>query len=232
MDKILKARINIFSASSWSSLKLRSFVHILGGYRSLSPLSQQECIDHVPSLDYGSSVSIPPQRLQIVRANSSEHGTQHPDSFREINDEKGDQMQVPGQKFSFPAWTRWMIGSLLTLLLPFLKVRWGSKLERIQGEAEIVVEEVEKVAEMVEKVATVAEKVSEEAAESIQDENSKLKEAAMWVEKASKEAAHDAQLTQDLIHKVEAIEQDMGDLEGMVEPIIGKIIGGGPKAKQ
>lgn len=66
----------------------------------------------------------------------------------------------------------------------------------------MVVEEVEKAAEVVEKVATVAEKVSEEVAESIPDDNSKLKEAAIWLEKASKAAAHDAQLTQDLIHKV------------------------------
>lgn len=66
----------------------------------------------------------------------------------------------------------------------------------------MVMGEVEKVAEVVEKVAEEAEKVSEKVAESIPDDSGKLKEAALWVEKASKATAHDAQLAQDLVHKV------------------------------
>ena len=69
------------------------------------------------------------------------------------------------------------------------------------GEAEDVVEEVEKVASVVEKVATVAEKVSEDVAEML-PEDGNLKKAALMVERASEQAAHDAQLTKQFIHKV------------------------------
>lgn len=62
------------------------------------------------------------------------------------------------------------------------------------GEAEVVVE-------VVEKVATVAEKVSEDVAEML-PEDCKLKKAALVIENASKQAAHDAQLAQEFIHKV------------------------------
>lgn len=69
------------------------------------------------------------------------------------------------------------------------------------GEAEFVIEEAEAVAKVVEKVAKVAEKVSEDVAEML-PEDGKLRKATLVVEHASKEAAHDAQLTQQFIHKV------------------------------
>ena len=69
------------------------------------------------------------------------------------------------------------------------------------GEAEIVAKEVEIVAEVVEKVGTAAEKVSAKAADEL-PENGNLKKAALLVERISKEVVHDAQLTEDFIHKV------------------------------
>lgn len=144
-------------------------------------------------------------------------------------------MEVFGAKKM--AWSacrfKWMLGSILSLMLPFWAQNWG-KLKRIEGrrnllhfitviyklleyripdrrigkffmfyigKAEIVMEEVENVAEVVEKVANVAEKVSADVADELPD-NSKLKETLLLVERASKVAAQDAQLTQDLIHKV------------------------------
>lgn len=65
----------------------------------------------------------------------------------------------------------------------------------------MVVEEAEKVAEVVERVATKAKKVSSEVADKL-PENGKLKETALIVEKVSKAAAEDAQITLDFIHKV------------------------------
>lgn len=65
----------------------------------------------------------------------------------------------------------------------------------------MVVEEAEKVAEVVERVATKAEKVSSEVADKL-PENGKLKETALIVEKVSKAAAEDAQITLEIIHKV------------------------------
>ena len=71
----------------------------------------------------------------------------------------------------------------------------------IKGKAEMVVEEVENVAEMVEKAAKLAEKVSSDVADML-PENGKLKETALFVERVSKQAAQDAQVTIDFIHKV------------------------------
>ena len=61
--------------------------------------------------------------------------------------------------------------------------------------------EVEIVAEVVEKVGTVAEKVSAKAADML-PENGNLKKADLLVERISKEVVHDAQLTEDFVHKV------------------------------
>lgn len=68
----------------------------------------------------------------------------------------------------------------------------------------MVIEDVEKVAEVVEKVATVAEKVSAEVAEILPD-HTKLKDAAFFVERVSKETAHDAQLIENFIQKVQIL---------------------------
>ncbi|XP_041011793.1 uncharacterized protein LOC121255499 [Juglans microcarpa x Juglans regia] len=121
-------------------------------------------------------------------------------------------------KLFFFRWAKWILGSILALSLPMWNRDWG-KLRRIEGDAEMVVEEVEIVAQVVEKVASVAEKVSAEFAEKL-PENGKLKEAALLVERVSKEAAHDAQLTTDFIHKADVLKED---LEALVEPVIDKI---------
>ncbi|XP_039689702.1 uncharacterized protein [Medicago truncatula] len=117
---------------------------------------------------------------------------------------------------------KWIVCSLLSFMLPLWSQSWG-KLERIEGEAEIVIEGVEKVAEVVEKVATVAEKVSEDLAETL-PEDAKLKKVAVVVESASKQAVHGAQITEEFIHKVEKVTNDMEELESFVEPLIDKIV--------
>ncbi|KAI5661357.1 hypothetical protein M9H77_20680 [Catharanthus roseus] len=128
----------------------------------------------------------------------------------------------PSQKPFISTWVKWLLGTVLSTLLPFWKQKWEGLLQ-LEGKVEKVVEEVEEVAEVVEKVATVAEKISAEAAEQLPD-NSIIKKAALAVEHASNATAADAQLTQNFIHKVEDVKQDLKDLEGMVEPVIDNII--------
>lgn len=64
-----------------------------------------------------------------------------------------------------------------------------------------MVEEAENVAEALEKAAIATEKASAQVVENLPD-NSKLKEAALLVERVSKETAKDAHLTIELLHKV------------------------------
>ncbi|KAL5563947.1 hypothetical protein UlMin_033694 [Ulmus minor] len=117
----------------------------------------------------------------------------------------------------FPYWARWLLGSLLTSLT-FPNQKWN-KLRKIEGEAEMVVEEVKTVAEVVEKVATVAEKVSLEVAEKL-PENSKLKHTALFVEHLAENAAQDAQITKDFIHKVDELKHELESLKVLVEPVV------------
>ncbi|KAB1206823.1 hypothetical protein CJ030_MR7G008261 [Morella rubra] len=121
-------------------------------------------------------------------------------------------------KLIFPHWAKWVLGSVLTLSLPWWKQDYWRKLRMIEGETELVVEEVEGIAKVVEKVAIAAEKLSAEVADKL-PENGKLKEAALFVEHVSQEAAHDAEIAEQFIHKVEAIKED---LEELVNPVLAK----------
>lgn len=66
---------------------------------------------------------------------------------------------------------------------------------------EEVVETVEDVAEVVEDVAEAVEHISSDVADSLPGSGA-LKNAALWVENASKEVAEDAKQALDIIHKV------------------------------
>uniref|UniRef100_C6JRS2 Uncharacterized protein n=1 Tax=Sorghum bicolor TaxID=4558 RepID=C6JRS2_SORBI len=85
--------------------------------------------------------------------------------------------------------------------------KWASLL-RIQGEVEMVKDTAEAVAEVVEMAATAAEKASSEVAEQL-PEKGRLRAVAVLVEHASKEVAEEAHLAQDILHKVDEIEEDM-----------------------
>ncbi|CAI8617935.1 unnamed protein product [Vicia faba] len=124
--------------------------------------------------------------------------------------------------FAFSSWVKWVLCSLVSFMVPFWRQNW-EKLQRIEEEAEFVIEEVEKVAEVIEKVAEEAEKVSENIAEKF-PEDAKLKNAALVVENVSKQVAHDAQITEEFIHKIEEVVDDIEDVESFVEPAIDKIV--------
>ncbi|XP_057763619.1 uncharacterized protein LOC130984923 isoform X2 [Salvia miltiorrhiza] len=119
---------------------------------------------------------------------------------------------------------KWLLGYVVTFLLPFWKNKWDNLLT-LEGEAAKVVGEVEVVAEVVEKVATAADKALEEVVNQLPD-NSKLKEAAQALEHVSSVAAKDAQLIENLINKASDVKQDIEELESIVEPIVDKIMHG------
>ncbi|KFK39953.1 hypothetical protein AALP_AA3G310800 [Arabis alpina] len=130
------------------------------------------------------------------------------------------QPSPPNRWFNFPSWGRWVIGSAISLVLSFWNNQRIQKLKRIEGEAELVVEGVEAVAEMVEKVATATDEMAEEMEEKL-PEKSKLKQVALVLEHISEAAAHEAHVTQEFLHKVEKVTQDIDDLEAMIGKIVG-----------
>ncbi|CAL9073343.1 unnamed protein product [Musa textilis] len=109
----------------------------------------------------------------------------------------------PPPRSPLSTWARWALGSMLTLILPFWVKKWRTLL-RIEGEVEMVADAVEEVFEVVEKVATVVEKVSSEVAERLPEEG-KLKDAVLSIEHVSREAAQDAHLANDIIHKLRSV---------------------------
>ncbi|PWA72917.1 Chloramphenicol acetyltransferase-like domain-containing protein [Artemisia annua] len=117
------------------------------------------------------------------------------------------------------SWVKWVLGSILPLLFSFWKQNWDSML-KLEGKVEEVAKEVEEVAEVVEKVASTTEKMSAEVAEKL--DNGELKQVALMVEHASTIIANDARMTEEFIHKVGDLKQDITDLENMVDRVIDK----------
>ncbi|KAK1417598.1 hypothetical protein QVD17_26728 [Tagetes erecta] len=153
---------------------------------------------------------------------SSGGATQRPESkmeYDESNLKVHSTGPVPPTANIF-SWVKWILGSMLPLMFSFWKQKWDSML-KLEGKVEAVVKEAEEVAEVVEKVASTTEKLSARVAEKL--DNGELKEVALKVEHISNVIAKDARMTEDFIHKVSDVKQDLTDLEAMVEPIIDKM---------
>ncbi|KAF8406058.1 hypothetical protein HHK36_008138 [Tetracentron sinense] len=112
------------------------------------------------------------------------------------------------------SWKNWILGALFSIVLPFLKHKWGPLLA-LKNEVDMVVDTVERVAEIVEKVAEGVEKVADEVADNL-PEGGKLHDALRIVENLAQETAEGAQRAGDLIDKVEAMEDK---LESLVESV-------------
>ncbi|KAJ6866323.1 hypothetical protein NC652_037781 [Populus alba x Populus x berolinensis] len=181
---------------SWPSSNLRSFLEQIHRYRASSGNVSHSCGSGSTVSKIGQGLSMH-QGLQLIVASSNKWRRSH------FNMTMSDKVvpPVPNPPGSnFPNWAKWILGSILSVFLPFWKQK-REELKRMEGEAEIIVDEVEHVAEEIEKVAAVAEKVSEAVAE-VLPENGKLKETALLIEHVTKATAYDAKLTQDFVHKI------------------------------
>ncbi|XP_038683392.1 uncharacterized protein LOC119983739 [Tripterygium wilfordii] len=215
---------------SLGSYSFQSFVELLKFYRSSSSSSTRSYVS--PGYCQGFAAaktrrgySFHHSGLQLINSANKETWRE-PDTNLVRKDESNNNVAPPPPppppppRFNFAIWAKMIFGSLLSFLLPF----WSQKLQKIrqiQGETEMVVEEVEKVAEVVEKVAIAAEKLSGDVAENLPD-SARLKQAALFLERISEKTAHDAHVTEDFMHKVDAVERDLDALENIVEPLINK----------
>ncbi|XP_058087537.1 uncharacterized protein LOC131234623 [Magnolia sinica] len=115
---------------------------------------------------------------------------------------------------NLPTWAGWVLGSIFTVIIPLLTLKGGflqkigSKVEQVVDVVEDIVEAVEDVAEVVEDVAEAVEKVSSDVADNL-PQGGILKDAALWIENASKEVREDAQETLDFIDKVEDLKEEL-----------------------
>nr|XP_016514705.1 PREDICTED: uncharacterized protein LOC107831455 isoform X2 [Nicotiana tabacum] len=100
----------------------------------------------------------------------------------------------------------WLIGILLSIILPFFRNKWGSLLQ-LKNTVEDVIETVEEVEEVVEDVENVAEKVDKVAEEIGKDlPEGQLKDTLKAVENFSEETAKFALAAGDIIDKVQDVE--------------------------
>ncbi|XAR49482.1 hypothetical protein NMG60_11032704 [Bertholletia excelsa] len=210
--------------NSSASYKLRSLVKLLHHYRVCSTSWSTQEINHcesLPMIRHGGGVH---DGLRLISANYG--GVSRKAASDRVKDEdskgQGEPSGPAPLKPGFPAWAKWLLGSMLSLVLPLWNQKWA-KLLSFEAKVEQVMEEVETVVDVVEKVATTAEKVSVEVADKLPVDG-KLKEAALFVEHLSEETAKDAELTKDFIHKVEVLKHDLTDLGTLVEPVVDKII--------
>ncbi|KAK7852840.1 hypothetical protein CFP56_037746 [Quercus suber] len=112
---------------------------------------------------------------------------------------------IPSSPASPGPWKHWIVGLIVSAILPFLGIKLGPLLKL-----------KEEVAEVVEKVAEEVDKVAEEISEHL-PEGGKLRVAAKIIEKVAEKTAEDAQLVEDVIDKFEAVEKDV---ESLIDPVV------------
>ncbi|XP_024027957.1 uncharacterized protein LOC21402729 [Morus notabilis] len=112
------------------------------------------------------------------------------------------------------SWQGWILGVVVTLILPLCSGKWGNFLT-IKNKIDRVVETAEAVAEAVEHVAEKVEEIADDIGNKLP--NGKLKDALDVIETIAKETAKDAHNVDEFIEKVEEAEDKM---ESLLEPVL------------
>ncbi|XP_065881484.1 uncharacterized protein [Euphorbia lathyris] len=128
---------------------------------------------------------------------------------------------VPPDPSSIP-WKFWIVGMLITAILPFWNKFWP--LTKLKDRVDSIVENVEEVAEGIENVAEGIDKVAEELADHL-PEGGRLQKAAMFVEDAAEQAAKNAHLLDQFIDKsdLHAHERRQGELVREADARVGHV---------
>ncbi|KAG5543915.1 hypothetical protein RHGRI_016617 [Rhododendron griersonianum] len=112
---------------------------------------------------------------------------------------------VPGLPSGPPSnsWKSWILGAVITIILPFITHKWGPLLQ-ITKEIETTVETVDQVVEVIEEVAEGVEKVADEIGNELA-EGGKLRGAFDSIENAARKAANGAHLVEEVDKEVEEL---------------------------
>ncbi|KAL8047105.1 hypothetical protein ABFX02_08G217200 [Erythranthe guttata] len=105
------------------------------------------------------------------------------------------------------SWQKWVLGFLLTVILPAAGYKGGIFLN-LKSKIDKTIETVEHVAEMVELVAEEAEKIVEEVEEKL-PEDSKIKKKLQSFDALAKRAVDEAKKAEDAVHKVKDVEEEI-----------------------
>ncbi|KAL3845459.1 hypothetical protein ACJIZ3_002862 [Penstemon smallii] len=100
---------------------------------------------------------------------------------------------------------KWMLGAVLTVVVPFFSHKWVSLL-KIKNEVETVVSTIEEIVEDAAKVAEGVEKMAEDIADDL-PEGGQLRKAVDFIEKVAERTSKDAHLVDDFIDKVQEADE-------------------------
>ncbi|KAL5556530.1 hypothetical protein UlMin_038766 [Ulmus minor] len=112
------------------------------------------------------------------------------------------------------SWKSWILGVVISLILPFWRHKWGPLLA-IKNQVDTIADTIEAVAEVIEDVAEKVEDIADDIGDNL--ENGKLKDLANLVEDVARETAKDAHMVDQFIEKVEEVEDKV---ESFIEPVI------------
>ncbi|KAK4417110.1 hypothetical protein Salat_2536500 [Sesamum alatum] len=107
----------------------------------------------------------------------------------------------------FSSWQKWLLGLLLTVILPALGYKGGLFLN-LKSKIDNAIETVEHVTEVVEEVAEEAEKIVEEVEEKLPGD-SQIKEALESLDDLARKAVLEAKKAEDVVHKVKDAEEEI-----------------------
>ncbi|PQQ16622.1 uncharacterized protein Pyn_16713 [Prunus yedoensis var. nudiflora] len=117
------------------------------------------------------------------------------------------ETQGPADKSPLSTWQNWIVGLLLSIIIPSLRHKWGPLLA-LKSKVDMAVDTVESVTEVVEELAEEVEKVAEQIEDKL-PEDAKLKQAMDSIEHLAEDAVKKAEQAKDVIHKVEEVEEEI-----------------------
>ncbi|PIA52008.1 hypothetical protein AQUCO_01000115v1 [Aquilegia coerulea] len=114
----------------------------------------------------------------------------------------------------FPSWSSWMLLTIIPMILPFFKSKWGPLIV-IKNKMDSVLQNVEIMAEGIEEVARRVDKMADEMTEKLPE--GKFKKAIQMIDVVAEETIKKADCVEELLDKVEEVEDK---LEDMIEDAI------------
>ncbi|KAJ7958964.1 Phage capsid scaffolding protein (GPO) serine peptidase [Quillaja saponaria] len=112
----------------------------------------------------------------------------------------------PGPPLPSDSWKAWLLGFIMTIIVPFGWNKWGPLLT-LKQKVETAIDVAENVTEIVEKVADEVDKVAEEIADHLP--KGKLQKVVRFVEKAAEETSKDADVAEQVFDKLEDVEKEV-----------------------
>ncbi|KAG6674474.1 hypothetical protein I3843_15G040000 [Carya illinoinensis] len=138
-------------------------------------------------------------------------------STTKLGDMAVDSSSQPGPMVpsdpSPDSWKIWIVGMAATVILPFLGIKFGPFMQ-FKKQIDSAMQIAEDVAEAAENVAEQVEKVAEDIADDL-PAGGKLKDAVTFIENLAKETAEDAHRVDELIDKVQEVEEKV---DSFIEP--------------